>query len=82
MSPRRFFVLIFVCALVLGTPVLLPAAGGGGAAIQLYEDNGQMICVWQCNSGPVGSAPVSRPYGPNCLNRCSATCAGPCIALY
>lgn len=83
MSSRRLFALIFVCALTLGSPVLLPATGGGGEATQLYQDGDQWICVWQCYNGTGGSAPVSRPgVGQKCLNLCGAACGGPCIALY
>ena len=82
MNPRRLFVLIFVGALVLGIPSLLPAAGGGGEAIELYQNGNEWICVWQCNNGSGGSAPVSPPVGRNCLNLCHTACSGPCVALY
>ena len=81
MSYRRLFCFLFVCALMFGSPVLLPAAGGGEAT-QLYDYEGGMMCVWQCYNGSGGSAVVTRPYGKNCLNLCAASCGGPCVPLY
>ena len=78
MSHRRLFVLLFVCALTLGAPFLLQATATGGVATNIFQG----YCYYQCNDGTVGSAPVSRPFGGNCLNLCSSACNGPCVPMY
>jgi hypothetical protein len=76
MKSLRLLAVVFVCLVALGTPNLVQAARGGGAATNIIDG----VCYWSCYGGSTGSAPMT-PWS-SCLNLCSWACNGPCIALY